>query len=240
MAKLPPAPTQDETDTICQFVRSGNYLRTAALYLGIKPEMVDAWLAIAKEEEDRRALKLKKKPPRKTYQPFLDFKDELTRAMQASEVESVVRIRAMARDEAIDPRLRFRAETFLLERRSPERWAKRLTDLEKVGGQKAASDHGGKDLNQLLADATKGVEEPDESPMDRGEAIDILTAIARGTIKTVKSTARGDLFLQPPSFKERHDAAVTLIGQLDKRASKDSGPRVGIVRQAPDGNETLH
>lgn len=240
MPKLPPRPTPDETETICQFVRSGNYLRTAALYLGIKPETIDTWLALAKEEEDRRALNLKKKPNRVTYQPFVDFKEELSRAMHTSEVESVVRIRALSRDAAIDPRLRFRAETFLLERRHPERWAKRLTDLEKVGGQKAAHDHGGKELGDLLEQATESASQDEAGPMSRDEALDILTAIARGTIKTVKSTARGDLFLQPPSFKERHDAAVTLLGQIDRRTSKSDGPRVGVVRRIPTGNETIH
>jgi len=225
-------PSVAERKLCAKVIRAGNYLSSASAHAGISEKMLDRWMEQGEQEEKRRTGVVKKEP-RKTFEPELLFYQAITKALHDAEVESVIRIRAIARDKDTSDAVKLRAEQFLLERRHPERWAKRLTNVD--GLSKGAQDFVAKekDTDHLLASAKQGLEPGQTTgPLTRQECIHLLTAIARGEVSTIRTSARGDMYLQPPTFRERHEAIVTVMRELEKEpdAVNASTPTAGIWR----------
>jgi hypothetical protein len=72
--------------------------------------------------------------------------------------------------------------------------------------------------------------------VDRQEAMQILSAIARGEHRDEKQTSRGDTIQIPPSARDKI-AAINLMGRIEGWVYEDDGPteskaKVGILKPA--------
>lgn len=94
----------ETTKKVCDAIRGGNYLETAAAYAGVPRSTLHDWL--------RRG--------RKGQEPYDAFVAEVEEALGAAETGFVVRVATAARD----PR-HWTAAAWWLERRFPDRWGRR-------------------------------------------------------------------------------------------------------------------
>ena len=91
------------SDKICSAIRAGNYMETAAMYAGISKSTLHKWL-----QDGARA----------TSGPFHEFSVAVQKALAASEVEDVARIKQAGNRT-------WQAIAWRLERRFPDRWGRR-------------------------------------------------------------------------------------------------------------------
>lgn len=109
--------TDELRDQIVTVVRAGNYLKTAAQFVGVGYSTVQGWLArgrIAADQRDTTTDPDWTCPP--TEVPYLELLDALTHADAVAEVTAVSAWHgAMTTD--------WRAARDFLARRQPERWA---------------------------------------------------------------------------------------------------------------------
>lgn len=212
MAKLK-TPTQQQITDITRVLAAGNYLASAAAFVSIKPAQLEDWLDKGADELARRTRGLK---ARTTYQAFLDLRLGVDQALTASEVLAVERLNTMASDTRVPPHVRLKAEQFLLERRHPERWGKRVIDTTRDPGKDGHPGVPG-DTASLVADIQDQTYQPG-GPADLDECIGVLSGIMRGTVKSVKTNALGAIYSAPPSPAERVNAAAILHRLLKFKA----------------------
>lgn len=96
--------TPDVEDRICELVRQGNYLSTAARAAGVGYATVKTWMSRGTQEGDEHEL-------------HRAFRAAVQRAERESEQELVAMVRNHAKED-------WRAAIALLERRAPKRWSK--------------------------------------------------------------------------------------------------------------------
>jgi hypothetical protein len=108
--------TPEREAVLLQALRVGNYVETAAQYAGISKETYYNWLAYGEAG----------KPP------FKDFLDKVAEAHAHAEIASLTRIQKAAEDG------NWFAAAWILERRFPERWARKDHLIHEGGGEDAA------------------------------------------------------------------------------------------------------
>lgn len=102
----PTALTEEVSRKVCDAIRGGNYLETAAAYAGISRTSLHEYLKRGRRKD--------------AEEPFASFVAAVDEAMGEAETSFVVRVASAARD----PR-HWTAAAWWLERRFPERWGRR-------------------------------------------------------------------------------------------------------------------
>lgn len=103
-----------DAETVSKFLQAiadGNYVETACRLAGIAKPTVYRWLKEAEDLQDR------------TREPHRLFRDAMEKAQGMAEALAVARVRKAGED----PRF-WAAEMTFLERRHPDRWARRSED----------------------------------------------------------------------------------------------------------------
>lgn len=119
------------TAKICDMLRAGNYLETAAAYAGVNKTTLYDWMKRGARELERVENAGLSAKVRKKEQPYVDFSNALTRALAEAEVRDLIIISNAAKND-------WRAAAWKLERRTPHKWGK----MERV---EAKLEHSGKD-----------------------------------------------------------------------------------------------
>ena len=104
-------------DEFARVVKAGNYIETAAAYVGISKNTVYDWLRRGAREKER----LEKNPrakPKKSEAPFVEFSDAVEKALAAAEIRDVMIIGKAAETQ-------WQAAAWRLERKFPERWGRK-------------------------------------------------------------------------------------------------------------------
>lgn len=112
-------------ESICQALRAGNYIETAAAMNGIAKSSYYLWLRRGARERERLD-KSKRARPKKSERPYLLFSDAVKKAEAQSEAMSVARIAKAGQEGA------WQAEAWRLERKYPDRWGRKLRVDESV------------------------------------------------------------------------------------------------------------
>jgi len=222
----PKQPTPKQIESICDVVRRGNYLSTAAALARVSDKTVDAWLRAAKDEEGRREEGVKK--PRKSWQGYVDFAQALSVALVEAESAAVTKISDISSGNDVPSHVQLRAAQWLLERRHPDKWSKRIIDPTRDNNPDAPTQGIG---TGDIADITRNIDEnPPTRPADFDECVDVLTSIIRGQTSNLKSTAKGELFIQTPTAPDKINAASVLARLLTRRdkAKPDTGKTVDV------------
>ena len=148
-------------DEIIKVIRSGNYIETACAYVGINKSTFYDWLKRGAREKDRVAKNPKAKV-RKDEQPFVDFSNEVEKALAHAEIRDVAIIGKAAEEN-------WQAAAWRLERKFPDRWGRK---------DKYALEHSGKDGGPI---ETSHKEELDLSNLTDKELEQLEKIIAKST-----------------------------------------------------------
>lgn len=116
-------------DVLIKAIKMGMHPGPACQYAGIHRSTFYSWLREAKLERQRIE---KGVEPRDCKKKFLEFAEEVEKAQAQGELSSLARIRNIAADQDVEPRVRLQADTWFLERAYPQRWGKRQA-LEVTG-----------------------------------------------------------------------------------------------------------
>lgn len=104
-------------DEFARVIKAGNYIETAAAYVGISKNTVYDWLRRGAREKER----LEKNPrakPKKSEAPFVEFSDAVEKALAAAEIRDVMLIGKAAETQ-------WQAAAWRLERKFPDRWGRK-------------------------------------------------------------------------------------------------------------------
>lgn len=123
--------TPELTVKICDMLRAGNYLETAAAYAGVDKATLHRWLKRGRAEMDRVEGSIGKAKIRKAEQPFVDFCNSVEKALSEGEVRDLIIISNAAKTD-------WKAAAWKLERKFPDKWGRK----ERV---EANLHHSGKD-----------------------------------------------------------------------------------------------
>lgn len=121
-------PTQlnkEKTAEICQLLRMGNYIETAAAYAGISKTTLYNWLKRGRREMDRVNQDNRRKI-RKAEQIYVDFVNSVEKAMAEAEIRDVQIIYNAGKDD-------WKASAWRLERKFPDRWGRK--DSHEISGK---------------------------------------------------------------------------------------------------------
>lgn len=124
MAGRPTKLTAKLREAICQSLRVGNYVETAAAANGISKDTLYRWLKRGAREKQRLD-KSKKARPKKAERPYVLFSDAVKKAEAIAETRDVANIGLASKDQ-------WQASAWRLERKYPKRWG-RKQQLEHVG-----------------------------------------------------------------------------------------------------------
>lgn len=102
-------------------IRAGNFIETAADYVGINPDTYYDWMRRGKLSGEAHAI-------------YRDFRLAVTEARASAEIESVARIRLSGQNG------NWKADAWFLERSYPDRWGR--TRLEVTGSNGAPMSQG--------------------------------------------------------------------------------------------------
>jgi hypothetical protein len=138
--------TPDLQERIVQFVRSGNYVETAAAAAGIHKDTLYDWLKQGAAEESGK---------------FRDFSDALQKATAVSETNAVQLITDAAETQ-------WQAAAWRLERKSHERWG-RKERLEHTGQGGKLGDEKLDELERILREAAGELSPSDAAGDSSGE-----------------------------------------------------------------------
>jgi transposase len=140
----PPILTQELQDKICNLIKIGSYIETAATACGVSKAVLYQWL--------------KKGNQRGSHKKFRQFLDALNAAVAFSELRDLKAI-----DDAAHVQKNWKAAAWRLERRAPKRWGRKeqvaLYDDEKGEGFQDESSH--EQLLDLIEEKDKGDENAD-------------------------------------------------------------------------------
>lgn len=120
----------ERTEQICELLAAGVYPEVACASVNVTVASYHNWRGRGEEESLRRE---GGEEPDPSEQVFVDFFEQVTRALARAEMGSVLRIQAMVRDEDVDPKVRLDAEKFMLERRFRDRWGRARVDVHVEG-----------------------------------------------------------------------------------------------------------
>lgn len=96
--------TTETTEKICAAIRMGNYLDTSCAYAGVSYELVQYWLRQGNRKDG--------------YPKYKEFAEKMAQSLAYAEINSVSKISKAGETS-------WQAEAWRLERRFPEKWAKR-------------------------------------------------------------------------------------------------------------------
>lgn len=126
--------TEETKAKVVQALRGGNYRNVAAQYAGISHATLRNWLKNGQDPEN--------------YPDYAEFLEQVEKAEADGEVASLALIRRAASDG------NWNAASWMLERKSPERWGKR--DMTKI--ELSGPDGGAIDVNTSLGIDTTSIE----------------------------------------------------------------------------------
>lgn len=106
------------TAKICDMLRAGNYIETAAAYAGINKTTLYDWMKRGAREMERVELAGKGAKIRKKEQPYVDFSNAVTKALAEAEVRDLIIISNAAKTD-------WKAAAWKLERRTPDKWGRK-------------------------------------------------------------------------------------------------------------------
>jgi transposase len=113
---------------IVRAIRSGNYLETAASYVGLAHSTVRDWVRRGEREASRLEEDVDARPI-KSETPFMEFSVAIKKAQAAAEIRDVIIIGDAARGT-------WQAAAWRLERKYPDRWGKREShEISGPGGK---------------------------------------------------------------------------------------------------------
>lgn len=110
--------TPDLQEKICQAIRAGNYLETAAAYAGISKVTLHEWMRRGRREMERVEEAEGRARIRKKEAPFVEFLNSVEKALAEAEVRDVILIGKAAE-------VNWQAAAWRLERKFPDRWGRR-------------------------------------------------------------------------------------------------------------------
>lgn len=113
--------SKEVQDKIVSAIKLGNYIETASAFAGINKSTLYDWLKRGAREEARRMNG--EKADRKETK-YVQFSNAIEKAMAESEVRDVGLIGQAAKEN-------WQAAAWRLERKYPDRWARRSSSLDK-------------------------------------------------------------------------------------------------------------
>ena len=125
--------TVELTNKICDMLRAGNYLETAAAYAGIDKATLHRWMKRGARELERVQAIEGGAEIAEEEQMFVDFCNSIKKALAEGEVRDMVIISNAAKQD-------WKAAAWKLERKFPEKWGRKerldanLTHTGKDGG----------------------------------------------------------------------------------------------------------
>lgn len=128
-------PTKLNFDThnkIITAIRAGNYIETAAAYAGINKSTLYDWLKRG-EREQQRVAKNPRYKIRKSEKPYVEFSNAVEKALAEAEIRDVAIIAKAAEEQ-------WQAAAWRLERKFPDRWGRRVLDVEHKGKLEVKND----------------------------------------------------------------------------------------------------
>lgn len=156
--------TPELQDEIVKVIRAGNYIETAAAYVGLSKNTIYDWMKRGAREKQRIALEPRKKPSKKEL-PYLEFSDAIQKALAHSEVRDVAIIGKAAEEN-------WQAAAWRLERKFPDRWGRK---------DKTQIEHSGKDGGPI---ETSHTEKLDLSSLTDKELADLENILRKSTEST--------------------------------------------------------
>ena len=108
---------------LVKVIQAGNYLETAAAYVGISVSTLRDW--IRRGEREAQRLSTKNAKSNKTEEPYLEFSAAIKKAQAEGEIRDVLLIGNAARES-------WQAAAWRLERKYPEKWGRK--DRHEVSG----------------------------------------------------------------------------------------------------------
>lgn len=110
--------TPELQEKICQAIRAGNYIETAAAYAGISKVTLHEWMRRGRRETERVEKAEGRAKVRKKEAPFVGFLNSVEKALAEAEVRDVFIIGKAAEEN-------WQAAAWRLERKFPDRWGRR-------------------------------------------------------------------------------------------------------------------
>lgn len=101
---------------LVKVIQAGNFLETAAAYVGISVSTLRDW--IRRGEREAQRLSTKNAKSNKTEEPYLEFSAAIKKAQAEGEIRDVLLIGNAARET-------WQAAAWRLERRFPDRWGRK-------------------------------------------------------------------------------------------------------------------
>ncbi len=106
----------DMQSELVKVIQMGNFLETAAAYVGISVSTLRDW--IRRGEREAQRLSTKNARSNKTEEPYLEFSAAIKKAQAEGEIRDVLLIGNAARET-------WQAAAWRLERRFPDRWGRK-------------------------------------------------------------------------------------------------------------------
>lgn len=128
MMPRPTKLTPDTQSAIVQALQAGNYFDASCEYAGITATTGYNWKKRGKEEAERRQKPNIKEGSKtwETEQPFFEFFEAVKKAEANAEVAMAAIIRKASNES-------WQAAAWWLERRFPDKWGRRQTDVKHDG-----------------------------------------------------------------------------------------------------------
>lgn len=115
--------TKQVQEDICKLIKLGNYIETAAAYVGISKMTLYNWMRRGRKELERVEKAGPRAKIRKNEAPYVEFLDAVEKALSQAEAVDVAVIGRSAKEG------NWQAAAWRLERKFPERWG--LRDRER-------------------------------------------------------------------------------------------------------------
>ena len=109
---------------LVKMIQAGNYMETAAAFVGISISTMRDWIRRG-EREAQRFIDEPRARPIKSETPFLEFSAAIKKAQAAAEIRDVIIIGDAARES-------WQAAAWRLDRKYPEKWGRK--DRHEVSG----------------------------------------------------------------------------------------------------------
>lgn len=113
--------TPDLQKQITDVIRAGNYMETAASFVGISKSTLYDWMKRGARE--RRRVEETGRKPQKREQPFLEFSDAIEKALAESEIRDVMRISEASKTD-------WKAAAWRLERKNAQKWGRKFQQID--------------------------------------------------------------------------------------------------------------
>ena len=113
--------TEELIKQICDVVRAGNYIETAAAFNGLSKSTLYDWMKRGARERQR--IEGTNRKPLKKEELFMAFSDAIEKAMAEAEIRDVMRIGEASKSD-------WKAAAWRLERKNPQKWGRKFQQVE--------------------------------------------------------------------------------------------------------------